>query len=207
MKFLNPFDNDPVDNYKVTAQPEEKKGRAAILTADDTEDLEFFYPYYRLSEEGYMVDVITPNGGEFKGKKGLGLKETLKLESVNPSGYALIYIPGGKAPAELRKNEKAISFVREFALSGKPIAAICHGAQLLVSAGLVKGKRIAAWPEVKDEIEEAGGTFVDESLVEDGKFITARKPGDLPHHLAGVLNYLNGASSTNTATSSKKAVA
>jgi protease I len=169
-----------------------KNKKVVIITADKTEDVEFFYPYYRLTEEGYTVDVVTPKGGKFEGKHGLGLKQTKAIKDVHPQDYELLYIPGGKAPEELRKNEDVVNFVKEFARSNKPIAAICHGPQVLITAGLVKGKQMASWPEVGKEITEAGGTFVDEALVIDGQFITGRKPGDLHRHLAGVIDYLDG---------------
>lgn len=196
MNILN-LKNDEKDAYKAAPTPQrlKKNVRVAILTADKTQDLEFFYPYYRLSEEGYDVDVITPKGGSFEGKQGMGLKTTNPIETARASDYALLYIPGGKAPAELRKNDAALAFVSEFAKSGKPIAAICHGPQVLISAGLVRGKRMACYSEVKEELEEAGGMFVDEALVEDGQFITARQPGDLPRHMWGVMDYLQGAKS------------
>ena len=182
------------DTYEVAPIPQRllKNEKVIILTANNTEDLEFFYPYYRLTEEGYTVDVVTPKGGKFEAKHGLGLKNTKAIAEVKPADYALLYIPGGKAPAELRKNDVVLSFVKEFARSPKPIAAICHGLQVLISAGLVKGKQMACWPEVAKELEEAGGIFVDEALVEDGQFITGRMPGDLHRHLYGVLKYLKG---------------
>ncbi len=190
--------DDTKDNYKAAPTPERlrKNERVLIITADNTEDLEFFYPYYRLNEEGYQVDVATIDGDSFKAKHGYEFKDVKSIKDVRASDYELLYIPGGKAPAELRKDADVLNFVREFANSGKFIAAICHGAQVLVSAKLVSGKRIAAWPEVRKEIEEAGGTFVDEALVEDGQFITARKPGDLPRHLFGVLDCLKNKSAT-----------
>lgn len=186
--------NDETDTHAVSPTPERlmKNQRVIIITADNTEDTEFFYPYYRLTEAGYTVDVATPKGGEFKGKHGLGLKQTKRIDDVNPADYVLLYIPGGKAPEALRKNDAVLRFVKSFATSGKPIAAICHGPQVLVSADVIRGKQLAAWPEVREEIEKAGGKFVDEALVEDGQFITARKPGDLPRHLFGVLQYLEG---------------
>jgi protease I len=186
--------NKENDTYRAAPTPErlKKNVRVAILTANKTQDLEFFYPYYRLSEEGYDVDVITLDGGAFEGKHGMGLKDTKSVKDVSALDYALLYIPGGKAPSEIRKDDAALQFVRDFAATGKPIAAICHGAQVLISAGLVRGKRMAAYPEVRKELEAAGGMFVDEALVEDGQFITARQPGDLPRHLWGVLDYLQG---------------
>jgi protease I len=195
------------DNYAVVPIPERlmKKEKVIIITADNTEDIEFFYPYYRLTEEGYVVDVVTPKGGKFAGKHGLGLKNSRAIGDVRPEDYALLYIPGGKAPAELRKNEQVLNFVRTFAASKKPIAAVCHGPQVLISADLVRGKQMAVWPEVAKELEEAGGTFVDEALVEDGQFITSRKPGDLHRHLYGVLQVLSGKVSGNSSRSERKA--
>ena len=193
---LNPFkdDKNAKDNFKAAPTPERlKKGqRVLIITADDTQDLEFFYPYYRLNEEGYSVDVATPDGGSFEGKMGMGLKETKSIKAVRPEHYDLIYIPGGKAPAKLREDEHVIAFVKQFAASGKPIAAICHGPQVLVTADLVRGKKISAYPEVAKEVEAAGGRWADEALAIDGQFITARVPGDLPRHLCGVINVLEG---------------
>ena len=192
---LNPFSSsDEKDTFKAAPTPERLKKNQSVLiiTADDTQDLEFFYPYYRLNEAGYTVDVATPKGSSFKGKMGMGLKETLSINDVRPENYALVYIPGGKAPAELRTNDKVLSFVKTFAQSGKPIAAICHGPQVLISAGLVRGKKIAAYSEVAKEVEEAGGHYSDEALAIDGQFITARVPGDLPRHLCGVIDALEG---------------
>ena len=188
------------DNHAVAPIPErlKKQQKVLIITADDTEDTEFFYPYYRLTEAGYTVDVATPKGGAFKAKHGLGLKESKAIGEVRPGEYELLYIPGGKAPAELRKNDEVIRFVKEIAGSKKPIAAICHGPQVLITADLVRGKRLACWPEVREELEKAGGIFVDEALVEDDQLITARKPGDLHRHLYGVLQALEGKLSGGT---------
>ena len=190
--------NSSEDNHAVVpvTSSRKKSEKVIIITANNTEDIEFFYPYYRLSEEGYTVDVVTPDGGKFEAKHGLGLKETKSISDVKPQDYALLYIPGGKAPAELRKNDKVLAFVKEFARAGKPIAAICHGPQVLIEAGRAVSRRVPdgrrARPEVGDEIKKAGGTFVDETCVVDGQFITARRPGDLPNHLLRVLEQLRG---------------
>jgi len=200
--------NQEKDTHAVASIPErlKKNEKAIIITGDNVEDIEFFYPYYRLTEEGYTVDVVTPEGGKFEGKHGLGLKSSKPIKDVRPSDYVLLYLPGGKAPAELRKNAAVLNFVKEFAKSGKPIAAICHGPQILVSADLIKGKQLAAWPEVGKEIEKAGGIFVDEALVIDGQFITGRMPGDLHRHLYGVLQYLQG-NISNTSRDKRKSSA
>lgn len=190
---LNPFKDDK-DIMKAAPTPErlKKAERVLILTADDTEDMEFFYPYYRMVEEGYQVDVATMDGKSFKGKKGYEFKQTTKLENLRAEDYALLYIPGGKAPAALRKDDAVIQFVKQFAASGRPIAAICHGPQVLVTADLLRGKKISGYPGIKDEIEQAGGHFSDEALAIDGQFITSRLPGDLPRHMSGVMAALRG---------------
>lgn len=181
----------PNDTFAASFQPETHAQSVLIVTADNTQDLEFFYPYYRFTEAGYHVDVVTPDGKGFKGKQGMGLKETKAIRNVAASQYQLLYIPGGKAPAELMKNEDALALVRAFIHAKKPVASICHGAQLLAAAGVIQDKNIAAWPDVEAEITEAGGRFVNKAIVVDGPFITARWPGDLPLHVAAALEALS----------------
>lgn len=180
----------PADTFAAEFHARTNGQSVLILTADDTQDLEFFYPYYRLIEEGYEVDVATPKGGEFKGKCGMGLKNTKAITAVDALDYCLLYIPGGKAPEALKKNEDALKLVKAFAATGKPIAAICHGPQLLAAAGLIKGHTIAAWPDVEKEVQAAGATYANSPTIVDGQFITARWPGDLPSHLAYTLQAL-----------------
>lgn len=180
----------PEDIFRPETENENALYSVLILTDNKTEDLEFFYPYYRFIEEGFKVDVATPKGGAFKGKHGTGLKETVSLAQVKIEDYDLLYIPGGKAPSHLKKSEDAVTFTRQFFETGKPIAALCHGPQLLAAAGVVQGKRLAAWPEIEDEITDAGGSFVDAQTVVDGQLITARWPADLPFHLARILELL-----------------
>lgn len=161
-----------------------------IMTDNKTQDLEFFYPYYRFIEEGYRVDVATPNGGAFKGEYGLGLKETRKISETDSTDYQMLYISGGKAPAHLKKIDEALTLARHFVESGKPVAAFCHGPQVLAAAGVIQGCNIACWPDVDKEIEAAGATFISAEAVADGLFITGRWPADLPHHMAATLRAL-----------------
>lgn len=180
-----------------TPARELKNQRIAIITGDKAEDVEFFYPYYRFNEAGYTVDVITENGGSFECKHGLGLKDSKSIESVNPGDYTLLYLPGGKAPASLRENESVLNFVRSFCQSGRTVAAICHGPQILASAGVISGKTLSAFPEVRQDLEDAGASWTDEALQIEGQFITARYPGDLPRHLHGVMEALAKTGSSN----------
>lgn len=183
----------PDDMFRVTAQPKNNGRSILILTADDTQDLEFFYPYYRFIEEGFNVDVATPKGGEFKGKAGFGLKDTKQIAYIETANYELLYIPGGKAPSKLKDDENAQRVTREFVAAGKPITALCHGPQVLAGADVIKGKKIAAWPDCEEELREAGASFVNSPTVIDGQFITGRWPGDLPSHVSHTLEALNNA--------------
>lgn len=180
----------PEDTYTPTAHPHANGQSILMLTANDTQDLEFFYPYYRFIEEGYAVDVATPEGGELKCKFGMGIKHTSRISDIDPQDYVLLYIPGGKAPASLKKNQEALALTKQFAETGKPIAAICHGPQVLAAAGLIKGRTIAAWPEVESEVQQAGATYANQPTVVDGQFITARMPADLPSHVCYTLQIL-----------------
>lgn len=188
----------PEDIFAPTTQEMDVEPRILIITADGTEDTEFFYPYYRFIETGCAVDVATPHGA-FKGKNGSGLKKTKTLEEVKESDYTLLYIPGGKAPEALKEEAAAIELVRAFAGSGKSIAAICHGPQLLAKADVIKDKAIAGWPEIEDEITKAGASFMNEECIEDGLFITSRWPGDLPAFTRTVMARLRGKTSQRRA--------
>jgi protease I len=181
---------EPIDYFVASNQKNNMQQSVLILTADKVQDIEFFYPYYRFNEAGFKVDVVTPDGGEFKGSEGMGLKETKKISDVDADDYDLLYIAGGKAPEELKKNNAALDITRDFVASGKPIAAICHGPQVLAAAGVIDGRDIAAWPDVEKEVREAGANYCNEATVVDGQFITARWPGDLPSHLARTLEAL-----------------
>ena len=181
----------PDQDNRVALRPDRpSRGRVAVLTADRVEDVEFFYPYYRFVEEGYDVDVLTPAGGPLEGYKGLGLRTSDRLADADPLAYDLLFIPGGLAPGELREDADAIRFVQAYAGTGRVIGAVCHGPQVLIDAGLVTGRRMTSWYGVAPEIVQAGGSWVDAPLVEDGQFVTARKPGDLPVEMARIFQRL-----------------
>jgi protease I len=185
------IDRSTTDNRAAIREDSPARGRIAIVTADRVEDVEFFYPYYRFVEEGYDVDVLTPSGATLTGYKGLALKTGITpVAEAAATDYDALFIPGGLAPGEVRKDADAIAFIRDFAASGRVIGAVCHGPQVLVTAGLVAGRRMASWHEVADEVRDAGGEYIDEPVVEDGQFITARKPGDMPLEMARILSRL-----------------
>lgn len=188
-------DMKDIDTFAPTYLPDQTSNKSVlIITDDEVQELEHFYPYYRLLEEGFQVDVATPKGGTVKGEAGWELQNTRSIDSIDPKQYDLLYIPGGMAPKRLAKHKEVIGRVQEFAKTGKPIAAFCHGPQVLVAAGLVKGKKMTAYPEVEDEIIEAGGFYTNSPLVEDGQFITSRWPGDLPGHTKAILKRLKASS-------------
>ncbi len=159
--------------------------RAVIITADQFEDMELFFPYFRLLEAGVEVDVAAPEAGVIHGEHGYSLKVTKTIRDVDPDRYDLLVVPGGfpdGAPATVRVNKPAQDIARSFFARNKPVASICHGPWLLVSADLVKGRRLTSyWHDgVPEEITAAGGTYEDDEVVVDGNLVTSRWPMDLP---------------------------
>jgi protease I len=154
--------------------------RAVILAADEVEDLEFLVPYYRLKEAGIDVDVAAPRLGPVCGKHGYSLVADLTFWDVEADGYDLMVIPGGRSPETVRLDAKAIEAVRKFIDSGKPVAAICHGVQVLISAGVIGRRRVTCWQGIRDDVSAAGAEYVDAEVVVDGNLITSRSPEDLP---------------------------
>ncbi|HEX3694096.1 MAG TPA: type 1 glutamine amidotransferase domain-containing protein [Polyangia bacterium] len=153
----------------------------ACLLAGEFEDSEFRVPYDRLREAGYRVDVVgTHRGDQLKGHKG---KESVKVDkaigSVKVDGYEGLLIPGGHSPDQLRADERFVSFVKDFDKTGRPIAAVCHGPQLLMAAGLVKGRTLTAWTTIQSDLRQMGAKVKDQEVVVDDNWITSRKPDDL----------------------------
>lgn len=180
--------------YKPVAPDTESKGKILMISNDDFNDTEVLYPLYRFIEEGYEVTVASIDGGDIEGYNSAVIPETHKIVDLNPSpgDYAGLYLPGGKAPSKLREDGDVLAVVKAFAEAGKPIAAICHGPQILVSAGLAKGKSMTSVKDVESEITEADGTYVDEPVVKDGQFLTSRLPGDLPVQMRSFLEMIKG---------------
>ncbi|MHC5057712.1 MAG: type 1 glutamine amidotransferase domain-containing protein [Planctomycetota bacterium] len=154
--------------------------KAVILTADEVEDLELLVPYYRLREAGAEVDVAAPNLGPVRAKHGYTLDADLTFWDVDADAYDLVIIPGGRAPETVRLDEKAVAAVVKVLDAGMPVAAICHGAQVLISAGVLEGRRVTCWRGIRDDVRAAGAEYVDAEVVVDGNLITSRSPDDLP---------------------------
>ena len=159
--------------------------RAVILTADKFEDMELFVPYFRLLDGGVRVDIAAPTMQEIGGEHGYSIAPDMLIDDVNPDDYDLLVIPGGfpnGAPAVVRGIEHAQDVARAFFAASKPVAAICHGPWLLVSADLVRGRSLTSyWHDgVPEEIVAAGGEWKDEPVVVDGNLVTSRWPADIP---------------------------
>ncbi len=164
--------------------------KALIISADNFEDMELLFPYYRLKEESVSVDVASMNKGRIKGKHGYEAEANKTLKEVNPDDYDILILPGGKAPEAVRKEERAVEIARHFFKKNKPVAAICHGPQTLITAGLLKGRHATCYKSVAQEMKEAGALYEDKEVVVDGNLITSRQPSDLPAFLRELVKAL-----------------
>ncbi len=161
---------------------ESAQKRAVIITGPDFQDEEFVYPYYRLLEEGFHVDVATKDKAVFHGKYGIPAKPTIDVKDLKESNYDAVVVPGGtEAPDRVRQIKEVLSFIQAMHHKGKTVAAICHGPWVLISAGVVKGKRATCYVGMKDDLINAGADYADLPVVVDGNLITAphyRNNGD-----------------------------
>lgn len=161
--------------------------RVAVLVADLYQELEFWYPYLRLREEGATTVAVGPEKREYKSRLGYPAQAELSAAEVSATHFHAVVIPGGYAPDYMRRSPALVALVREMAESGKPVAAICHGGWLLCSARVVKGKRVTSVSAIRDDLENAGATWVDAEVVRDGNLITSRVPSDLPAFLRAII--------------------
>ena len=166
--------------------------RVACLLANGFEDSELRVPYQALKEAGIAVDVIGQQAGEeLRGERGQEqVKTDVAIDQARPDRYQALLIPGGFSPDRLRADQRFVDFVREFDALGRPIAAVCHGPQLLMAARLVKGRTLTAWKTVREDLELAGVRTRDEPVVRDGNWITSRQPSDLPAFSEALLRTL-----------------
>jgi protease I len=164
--------------------------KALMISADNFEDSELLVPYYRLKEENIEVVVASMNRGTITGKHGYEVPVDKTLDEVNSDDFAILVLPGGAAPAEVRKEPKALEITRAFFVLNKPVAAICHGPQILISAGLMKGRRATCYKSVADELKEAGVLYEDQEVVVDSNLVTSRQPGDLPAFMREIMKQL-----------------
>jgi protease I len=165
--------------------------KALIISADNFEDSELLEPYKMLREKGVDVDIASLQKGVIVGKHGSEVIANKSLEEINPEEYDLLILPGGKAPSTLRHNEKAKEIARHFFEKNKPVAAICHGPQILISAGVMKGRKSTAYRSVQSELKTAGAIVEDKEVVVDGNLITSRQPSDIPAFLREIEKFLS----------------
>lgn len=186
--------------------------KVVLLVANEYEDIELWYPALRMSEEGAKVVIVALEAGlhtrpalpqkYVTGRFGTTVPplvhkpgkrfSTAKIEEISAESADALIIPGGFSPDALRIDERCLELVRDFYHRKKIVAAICHGPQVLISAGLVKGKKITSYAAVRDDLVNAGANFLDEPVVVDGNIITSRVPDDLPEFCLGIIEKLAG---------------
>ena len=159
--------------------------RIAILATDGFEQAELLEPRRALDEAGAITEVVSPKEGKIKGwnhkEWGNEVPVDVPLKSAKAQDYHELLLPGGVMnPDHLRMQPEAVAFVKHFVDSNKPIAAICHGPWTLIEADAVRGHTITSWPSVKTDLKNAGANWVDKEVVVDGRFVTSRKPDDIP---------------------------
>jgi protease I len=168
-------------------------GNRVLIFADDGyEELELWYPRYRLMEEGAVVDVAGAEKRVYHGKYGYPVAPDVAYGEVDPSAYDALVIPGGHAPDRIRRYKTALAIVRDMFRAKKAVAAICHGPHVLVSAGVLRGKHATCFESIADDVINAGAEYADDEVVVDGNLITSRRPADLPAFLRAVIATLEG---------------
>lgn len=155
--------------------------KVAMILTDKFEDSEATSPLNALRDAGCEVSIVSPEAGAtLRGKRGEAkLTADLAIKETDPAQFDALVIPGGRSPEQLRLEEGAVKFVEHFVDAQKPIAAICHGPQLLISAGGVRGRKMTCYESVAVDLENAGADYRDEPVVTDGNLVTSRKPDDL----------------------------
>jgi protease I len=166
--------------------------RIVILAEEDFEDSELTEPLQAMKDAGARVLIVGSGSKKsYKGKRGSAeVVVDTTADKVEDSQFDAIIVPGGYAPDKMRLHQPMVDLVRKAHAEGKIIAAVCHGPQLLISAGIVKGHRVTSWPSVAVDLKNAGAIWVDEPMVRDGNIITSRKPADLPKFNKAIIEAL-----------------
>ena len=176
--------------------------RVAILVADGFEQVEMTQPKEALEAEGADTFIVSPNPGEIQGmnhaEQGDRFGVDIPLDMWQTGEYDALLIPGGLMnPDELRSTAAALEFVRHFFSTGKPVAAICHAAWVLIDAGVVAGRTLTSWPAIRTDVRNAGGHWVDQEVVVDGGLVTSRRPDDIPAFNEAMIRAFANASPTS----------
>ena len=168
------------------------KGKKIIsLVHHDFEDLELWYPILRLREEGAIVHLAGEKAKEtYIGKYGVPAESDFDYGSIKADDYDAILVPGGWAPDKIRRFPEVIELIQIMEENKKPIGQICHAGWVLVSAGILKGKNVTSTPGIKDDMENAGAHWIDQSVVVDGNLVSSRRPPDLPDYLRELIKVI-----------------
>ncbi len=164
--------------------------KIAILVEDSYQVLEVWYPYFRLREEGLETVFVGTGKRSYKSKEGYPIQEDISIKKINENDFAGVIVPGGYAPDVLRRYVEINTFVRRIYEENKLVAAICHGGWVLISAGILKGKKVTGFSAIKDDLTNAGANYVDREVVVDGNLVTSRNPYDLPFFCREIINFL-----------------
>ncbi|PYM03498.1 MAG: protease [Candidatus Rokuibacteriota bacterium] len=168
--------------------------RIAVLAENMYQEMELWVPYFRFKEEGAEVKIVGAGGAKsYTSKHGYPVAVDAQAESVSAVEFDAVVVPGGYAPDLMRRHEAMVRLVREAAQQGKVVAAICHAGWMLVSAGVLPGKRATSFFSIKDDLVAAGARWVDEEVVVDGNLITSRRPDDLPAFCREIIKALTKA--------------
>ena len=163
--------------------------KAVIVLAAGVEDTEFAYPYYRLQEAGFKVDVATKGGKDTEGKWGLPIAATVDAELIKENDYEIIVIPGGyESPDRVRQIDNVLKILRDFDTKRKVISSVCHGPWVLVSAGIVRGRRMTCYAGCKDDLINAGALYEASPVVTDDNIVTAPHFRNNPEWLRATLD-------------------
>lgn len=170
-----------------------KGKRAAILVEDLYNEFEVWIPYYRLKEEGVDVSVVgSGTAASYHGKFGIPVSVDEKASEVSADDLDAVVIPGGYAPDKMRLHPEMVALVRDMFHKGKVVASICHAGWMLVSAGILSGKKVTSYEAIKDDMTNAGALWEDSEVVQDGNLITSRKPEDLPAFCRTMIRAMEG---------------
>jgi len=166
--------------------------RIACVLDVDFEDSEFKQPYDAFKQADHQVTIVGLDPGkELKGKKGtITIKADAGIDQIHPGQFDALFIPGGYSPDHLRANPRMVQFAKAFMDAGQPVLAICHGPQLLISARVVKGRKLTAWSTIQDDLAQVGANVVDQDVVVDKNLVTSRKPADIPAFIRESLKVL-----------------
>ena len=167
--------------------------RVAMLVEDEFEDRELTGPLEALRAAGIAVTIVGPTAGtQYRGKRGEAvITSDLAAGAARMSNFDALVIPGGHAPDKMRMRHAMVDLARDAMDANKPVAAICHGPSLLISANSLRGRTLTCWPSIAIDVKNAGGRYVDKPVVEDGNLITSRKPDDVPVFSAAIIRALS----------------